>query len=477
MKRKISEIEEKRLCAGFTKRKKPCGRRVTEDEKFCSYHQDQIDQVNTISEHLVNPDKLSQKLRNLITINETQPEQRSKGWYEARNKCLTASPISQTLNITQHEWRLRKEGIVYFDMKRLIGDPCHKFGSPKELIQKKCGVGTPFQGNKWTQWGVKYEPVITAVYQHITNTNVIEFGLMPHPTISWLSASPDGITDKEMMLEIKCPYTRKITGTPDLHYWMQMQIQMECCDLDICDFVEVKLEEYESDEEYFADCKLDEDGNPMYNVSKNGFAKGSLIEKKYTENGKSKSEYFYLPVFQFKNKEQEEQWIMNWVNEKINADSKNAYNWIFFNDVQFEIYRWKIIKWSDVKIKRDREWFRLRRPDMEAFWNKILEYRKNGLPPSLMPKKRSPKKSRTAQTYSRSSKGKRGKFGNSTMPKSLDTCWVVEDSDDDDEVPISSPKKVYESEKKKYYESDDFPETKSKRPAWIKNVKNGVLKL
>ena len=42
----------------------------------------------------------------------------------------------------------------------------------------------------------KTEPVATMVWRDY-NTKVIEFGLLPHPTLDIIAASPDGIIQKE----------------------------------------------------------------------------------------------------------------------------------------------------------------------------------------------------------------------------------------------------------------------------------------
>ena len=46
------------------------------------------------------------------------------------------------------------------------------------------------------------------------------------------------------MLEIKCPPKRKYSNEVPRHYWMQMQGQLECCNLRRMSFLQVKLEEY-----------------------------------------------------------------------------------------------------------------------------------------------------------------------------------------------------------------------------------------
>ena len=55
------------------------------------------------------------------------------------------------------------------------------------------------------------------------------------------------------MLEVKNIYNRDIDGNPKEEYWIQMQIQLETCDLEICDFLETRFKEYELEEEYFED--------------------------------------------------------------------------------------------------------------------------------------------------------------------------------------------------------------------------------
>ena len=52
------------------------------------------------------------------------------------------------------------------------------------------------------------------------------------------------------MLEIKNIVNRPITGIPKIEYWIQMQLQMETCDLNECDFLETKFVEY-NDEDAF----------------------------------------------------------------------------------------------------------------------------------------------------------------------------------------------------------------------------------
>ena len=83
------------------------------------------------------------------------------------------------------------------------------------------------------------------------------------------------------MLEIKCPTTREITGIPKKEYWIQTQLQMECCDLEECDFLECSFKEYENEEE------ANKDGTFQY-TSENKF-KGVIMQ--FYHNTKPYYEY------------------------------------------------------------------------------------------------------------------------------------------------------------------------------------------
>ena len=155
-----------------------------------------------------------------------QPQQRTPEWYEARETMFTAS--SDIHNIIT----ARKQD---------------------KLIAKKCGFDSAFCGNKYTRHGNKYEDIAISIYEERYNREVWEFGLLRHPTIKMLGASPDGITTCGRMVEIKCPSGRKIDGKIKPVYFTQMQTQMEVCDLEVCDFFECNIVEYKDYNEYKKD--------------------------------------------------------------------------------------------------------------------------------------------------------------------------------------------------------------------------------
>lgn len=262
-----------------------------------------------------------------------QPEQKSEEWYEMRSNMLTAS-----------------------DWGTILGE--NHYSNSNEVLKKKCGQDN-FITNAAMQWGNKYEDVAVLVYEYRNNVKVLEFGCLRHPFIPFLGASPDGITKDGIMLEIKCPTSRKITGIPPSYYWCQVQGQLEVCELDRCDFLECSFKEYSSEEEYLMD-----NYENNYILNKFGAEKG-LIAEFYNKETKT-FKYYYSPVCLF-GKEMEE-WKIDIVN-KYKTD-----------DMLFSCFSyWYLEEVSCVPIYRNQEWFNTSKVELEIFWNKVLKYRELGL--------------------------------------------------------------------------------------------------
>ena len=263
-----------------------------------------------------------------------QPEQKSKEWYEMRNTMLTAS-----------------------DWGTILGE--NHYSTPNQVLLKKCGDDAFFT-NAAMKWGNKYESVAVLIYEYRNNVEILEFGCLKHPFISFLGASPDGITKEGVMLEIKCPTSRKITGEPPSYYWCQVQGQLEVCELDRCDFLECLIKEYLNENEYILD-----NYNGDFKLNKFGNEKG-LVAEYY--NKISKTFFFeYLPVCIIENELEE---------------SKNIYSkkYIDDNNILFSsFYYWYLEEVSCVPIYRNQEWFQKSRIELEFFWNKVLKYRELGL--------------------------------------------------------------------------------------------------
>ena len=94
-----------------------------------------------------------------------------------------------------------------------------------------------------TKHGDYYEEIAIKHYEAITGEICIPCGLKTHDDGEYwfLGASPDGLTESGKIVEVKCPYTRKIQQkTRCLEHYSQIQTLLEVFDLEVCDFVQFK---------------------------------------------------------------------------------------------------------------------------------------------------------------------------------------------------------------------------------------------
>jgi len=278
----------------------------------------------------------TEKIKWLLSI--PQPAQRTEEWYQFRNEHITAS----------NAWKA-------------LGTQSTK----NQLIFEKC---QPINREKFTSlnetpmsWGHKYEPLTARLYEEQNNTQISDFGCIPHPTYSFLAASPDGIVtgtnNYGRMIEIKNVVSREITGIPKKDYYIQMQIQMEVCDLDECDFIETKFTEFETEHEYFNDTTEKIKGVIIVFIKENDFV------------------YKYMP-FDLRHTDDatKNEWIEKSMLDETLVWVKNIY--------------WKLDVYSCILVKRQREWFKRAIPQLEEIWNTIVQERESGEFIKRAPKKR-----------------------------------------------------------------------------------------
>lgn len=175
------------------------------------------------------------KEQKIIGLREIpQPVQRTPEWYQFRWNLITAS----------NAWKAFESQST---INQLIYEKCQpikKFDDNGDEDVKMVNTNTSLH------WGQKFEPLSVLIYEHKYKTQVEDFGCIQHPTYKFIGASPDGIIVNKncdrygRMLEIKNVVSRDINGIPKKEYWVQMQLQMEVCDLDECDFLETKFTEY-----------------------------------------------------------------------------------------------------------------------------------------------------------------------------------------------------------------------------------------
>lgn len=411
---------------------------------------------DTVDVNNVGTRKIHPKVAKLIEIDKNNPEQKSKEWLALRKKMITASDIAAALVLKNHEIKLIDKGVVtHYKKNPKVGDQADKNKSLKKLYLKKCDPNSKeaqFKGNKYTFHGETHEDTACTMYCHKMNCEVIELGVIQHPKYSFLGASPDGINiENGTMLEIKVPYSREITGIPTLGYWMQMQIQMQCCGFTECDFVECNITEYESEEEFLEDVYIDpETGNEVYGLNKDGEMRGCtvqlIIEKDDGEidhkNGKC------CPMMLKSHDELNPHINKNIIDFMTENNCKLAQDIAFYTGRSFlnKVY-WKCTKYSQVRVKRDDEWFKLRLPDLERVWNNICKFREEGLPESLQkpdsptyskaqPKESKPQLERNQSTLSFGNGGELGlnTSGGGGDDDSKKSTFMIEEDDDEEAI-------------------------------------------
>lgn len=316
------------------------------------------------------------------------PKQRTKAWFDMRENKITASDGGCVLGVNHY-------------------NPIYEF------IYKKT-LPTPFQSNKACYHGKKLEQCATMVYEYRMNVTVADFGLMGHPVYDFLGASPDGICNRYKkdgihksryvgrMLEIKCPQTRKIYKTGEIidhicpiYYWVQVQLQLECCDLEECDFWQCDIAEYLTRNEFIEDTDVHE----PFRSKQTGYEKGCLIQllpkkrindfmeekitiedgeetKKYIKNNDKydkivyeDASFIYAPEIEMSPYECD-----IWVAKTMMDISNNSE----YEDRVFDrVIYWKLQNSCCVTINRDRQWFAESLPKLKQVWDYVVFFRNN----------------------------------------------------------------------------------------------------
>lgn len=286
------------------------------------------------------------------------PEQLSPEWFQMRKSVITASSMSSLLIRDEQTCKKYVELYNLQETFKYDNKCCNPYSSKLDYFKSKV-IGSKFTGSTATYWGQKYEPIVQQIYAINNKTTVLEFGLIPHDTIPFLACSPDGITPEGVILEIKCPFRRQITGIPPLYYYFQVQQQLEVCDLDFCDFVEYSFIEFESEEEWLDEETLETD---VYN--RGLFIQIEKIDENGNTTGQENNEYFYPEKEYIDNEEALLGWAKYYM-ANINKDMKAKISVVYY----------KVIDLSVVRIARDREWFAGIYPRLEQEWKKIQWYK------------------------------------------------------------------------------------------------------
>lgn len=235
---------------------------IAENTRFNTLYKEQKD--DNITEEVLDVHKIIDVLKAY-----PQYEQKSIEWLTQRKGRIGGSESACVLGMNHYE-------------------PQYNF------IKKKVS-DVPFVMNfKNLWWGNATEDVAVLLYELLYNVKIDEYGFLPHETLDFIGASPDGIvgmykrdgihlTDMcGRMVEIKSVTSRRINMDPESrivtdivpeYYITQVYQQLETCKLKQCDFLQIRAQEYET----YNDFK--EDTNEKYPyLSKDNKFKGLIVQ-------------------------------------------------------------------------------------------------------------------------------------------------------------------------------------------------------
>jgi len=276
-----------------------------------------------------------------------QPEQRTSEWYEFRHNLMTASNLYKAVGSDA-----QRNSLIY--------EKCKPFSPGQDRVN----YSTPNS----RQWGNIYEPVSVMLYEHLYHTKVEDFGCIQHAKYPCIGASPDGInSDPESlrfgrMIEVKNIVNREITMTPKEEYWIQMQIQMETCDLNECDFIETRFKEYENKDIFYETLSNDTNIKGVYLC---------LLERQsngmdYLLFNNNVPKYIYMPIQPVLTREEIEAWI-----DQVKQDYNKTH-------IIYTTHYWYVDEFSCILVKRNKMWFAAVLPKILETWKLIENERIHG---------------------------------------------------------------------------------------------------
>jgi putative phage-type endonuclease len=255
-----------------------------------------------------------------------QNDQRTDAWHSKRGEMLTASEIYKALPDATPS---QKHEII---MGKLVPRPRTEGPGPRALV-----------------WGTRFEPIAKDIYASLSDIplHIVDTTCIPHPTVSFLGASPDGIilTEGERngrLVEFKCPISRTFSDETPIPntYYHQMQLQMECTGLELCEYIEFQFR-----------C-------PSYSewVDSNALYKG-----------------FYAVS------DDELQ-----VKYKDIRDTRDPATWrreVLETSEDWNLVYWTLEKYRMKLVEHEKDWLEKNLASITQVWNTIVEHRKNGTLP------------------------------------------------------------------------------------------------
>lgn len=153
--------------------------------------------------------------------------QRTDAWFAARCGKLTASRFADVMNVLKDgsPGANRRALVTLLAVERLTGETVETFT------------------NDAMRRGTELEPAARAAYEAHTGELVREVSFVPHPALSFVGVSPDGMLDPAGLVELKCPanmakHLDALRDDSHVHeYRWQLQGQLWVCEREWVDAV------------------------------------------------------------------------------------------------------------------------------------------------------------------------------------------------------------------------------------------------
>jgi hypothetical protein len=279
-----------------------------------------------------------------IFSNSNGNEQKTKEWYNNRHQMLTGST-----------------GYKCFGSQSVVNQIIYEKCNPVRNKFNSTNIKLPMH------WGEKYEKVSAMYYEYNYETTLSYYDCINHAKHNFIGASPDGINADIMsnrygrMVEIKNIFNREIDGIPSKEYWIQMQWQMETCELNECDFLETRFIEYETEYDFYNDyC---EDEGIIY--TKNYEFKGIILHFVSNDDIYQKPIYIYKPL------------LMNIISYNKWFEEQKREQQILGNNL-VKIDYWRLDEVSCVLVLRNERWWNANFETIKKVWDTILIERETG---------------------------------------------------------------------------------------------------
>ena len=253
----------------------------------------------------------------------TQTEQRTEEWYKQMTTIISASELGNLF------------ASAYQRSKFVIS-------KTKPYVRRQQDLAVSSSRMSAFDWGIRFEPVVKQIYEHMHSATIKDLGRMIHPGDPRCTASPDGLiyhstnpSKQGRLIEIKCPVTREIDGSIPKDYYHQMQMQLHVTGLHECEYVEASFSS-----QYNQECVKKGPPCLYYGVI-------ALVRRGIVQHGQE-YDYIYGPL-------QCDDW-----QPMVDAE-----------DDIVEIIPWRLYQWSEQVVYRNDEWWRTTYPLIEEFWRDV----------------------------------------------------------------------------------------------------------